>query len=294
MTEVGYPGLFTASPRASVIPMTTDGLNQRRIGLIGGGNMAEALVRGLLDSGSTAPTQLRCADPAADRRDHLGQRYGIDTTADNASLAGWADMVVLAVKPGIVTTAVDAIKDALSADTLVISIAAGVPTKTIEAGLAEGARVVRAMPNTAAIALAGASAVAKGANASDDDLASATLLFEAVGKCVVVAEKLLDAVTGLSGSGPAYVMLFIEALADGGVKAGLPRDVALTLAAQTVYGAAKLQIDSGDHPGLLKDRVTSPGGTTIAGLAQLEVGGVRGRIIDAVDAATRRSIELGS
>ena len=274
--------------------MTTDGLNQRRIGLIGGGNMAEALVRGLLDSGSTAPTQLRCADPAADRRDHLGQRYGIDTTADNASLAGWADMVVLAVKPGIVTTAVDAIKDALSADALVISIAAGVPTKTIEAGLAEGARVVRAMPNTAAIALAGASAVAKGANASDDDLASATLLFEAVGKCVVVAEKLLDAVTGLSGSGPAYVMLFIEALADGGVKAGLPRDVALTLAAQTVYGAAKLQIDSGDHPGLLKDRVTSPGGTTIAGLAQLEVGGVRGRIIDAVDAATRRSIELGS
>jgi pyrroline-5-carboxylate reductase len=150
------------------------------------------------------------------------------------------------------------------------------------------------MPNTAAIALAGASAIAAGPGALAEDLLIAKTLFDAVGRCVVVAEKLLDAVTGLSGSGPAYVMLFIEALADGGVKAGLPRDVALTLAAQTVYGAAKLQLESGEHPGVLKDRVTSPGGTTIAGLARLEAGGFRGVVIDAVDAATQRSIQLGS
>ena len=177
---------------------------------------------------------------------------------------------------------------------LVISIAAGVATPSIEKRLAPDTRVIRAMPNTAAIAQAAATGIAKGTHAGNEDLAVAKLLFEAVGRCVIVPEKLLDAVTGLSGSGPAYIMLFIEALADGGVKAGLPREIAQKLAAQTVYGSAKLQIDSGDHPGVLKDRVTSPGGTTIAGLNELEARGVRGAIIAAVDAATNRAKELGS
>jgi pyrroline-5-carboxylate reductase len=274
--------------------MTTGGLATRCIGFVGGGNMAEALVRGLLESGATSTAQLRVSDPSEARRDHLMQQYGIETTTDNAVLASWADVVVLAVKPGIVRGACEAIADALGTDAQVLSIAAGVPIKSIEKYLNDNTRVVRAMPNTAAMALAGASAVASGSHAGPEDLEVARLLFESVGRCVVVPEKLLDAVTGLSGSGPAYVMLFIEALADGGVKAGLPRDVALTLASQTVYGAAKLQIETGEHPGVLKDRVTSPGGTTIAGLAKLEAGGVRGVVIAAVDAATQRSIELGS
>lgn len=255
--------------------------------------MAEAMIRGLLHAGAVTSGQLRAADPAQARRDQLMQAYGIETMTDNAALASWADVVVLAVKPSVVSQALAEVADHLG-EALVVSIAAGVPLRSIEKKLRHGARVVRAMPNTAAMVLCGASAIAGGHAATDDDLAIAQRLFEAVGRCVVVPEKSLDAVTGLSGSGPAYVMLFIEALADGGVRAGLPRDIALTLAAQTVYGSAKLQIDSGEHPGVLKDRVTSPGGTTIAGLARLEAAGVRGAVIDAVEAATRRSIELGS
>lgn len=270
-----------------------EGLATRCVGFVGGGNMAEALVRGLLEAGATNTVQVRVAEPAASRRDHLMQQYGIETTADNAVLASWADVVVLAVKPKNVAAALVGVAEGLGPDGLVISIAAGVPTTRIEGLLADGTRVVRAMPNTPATVLSGATAVAAGGAATGADLELAVTIFEAVGRCVVVPESALDAVTGLSGSGPAYVMLVIEALADGGVKAGLPRDVALGLAAQTVYGAAKLQIESGEHPGVLKDRVTSPGGTTIAGLAQLEARGLRSALIEAVDAASRRSEELG-
>jgi pyrroline-5-carboxylate reductase len=256
--------------------------------------MAEALVRGLLQAGAASTAQLRAADPSHERRDHLMEHYGIETSQDNAVLAAWADVLVFAVKPSVMDAALGEVAGALGGDELLLSIVAGVPIARIAARLGAERRIVRAMPNTAAIALAGASAVAAGPGALPEDLITAKAMFEAVGRCVVVPEKLLDAVTGLSGSGPAYVMLFIEALADGGVKAGLPRDVALTLAAQTVYGAAKLQLDSGEHPAVLKDRVTSPGGTTIAGLARLEAGGFRASVIDAVDAATQRSIQLGS
>jgi pyrroline-5-carboxylate reductase len=176
---------------------------------------------------------------------------------------------------------------------LVVSLVAGVPIRAIESHVGAGTRVVRAMPNTAALARASATAVASGTSATDADLDVARALFDAVGKTVVLDENHLDAVTGLSGSGPAYVMLFIEALADGGVKVGLPRDVALLLAAQTVQGAAKLLIDSGEHPARLKDMVTSPGGTTIAGVSVLEAAGVRGSIMAAVEAATLRAAELG-
>ena len=176
---------------------------------------------------------------------------------------------------------------------LVVSIAAGVPIESLEARLPANTRVIRTMPNTASLALAGATAIAPGAHASEDDLAVARRLFEATGRVVVLDETLLDAVTGLSGSGPAYIMLIIEALADGGVKVGLHRDTALLLAAQTVFGSAKLLLETGEHPGRLKDMVTSPGGTAIAGLHTLEAGGLRTTLINAVESATHRSIELG-
>src|SRR5581483_1947322 len=178
-------------------------------------------------------------------------------------------------------------------DQLVVSICAGVPIEVFEARFPKGTRVVRTMPNTAAIVDAGATAIAPGTHATEADLEKARALFEAVGKVVTLEEAQLDAVTGLSGSGPAYVMLMIEALADGGVKVGLHRDTSLLLAAQTVFGSAKLLIETGEHPGRLKDMVTSPGGTAIAGLHTLEAGGLRRTLIDAVEAATERSAELG-
>jgi pyrroline-5-carboxylate reductase len=269
-------------------------IDGRKIGFIGGGNMAGAMIRGLVHSGAVTADQIRASDVKGERLDELRDKYGIVTTTDNEDLARWADVAVIAVKPQIVDRILAPLAASLNESDLVISIAAGVPIEALEARLPAGARVVRAMPNTAAIALAGATAIAPGAHATSGDLDVAKALFEAVGRCVVVDETLLDAVTGLSGSGPAYVMLMIEALADGGVKVGLGRDTALLLAAQTVYGAAKLQLETGEHPGRLKDMVTSPGGTAIAGLHTLEAGGLRRTLIDAVEAASLRAAELGA
>ncbi len=272
-------------------------IDTRRIGFIGGGNMAAALIRGLLHSQTVSPEQIQASDVKAERLAELHAKYGIATTQDNEALGRWADVIVISVKPQIVDRVLApiaaALEGSLTENDLVVSIAAGVPLESIEARLPKGARVVRAMPNTAAIALAGATAIAPGTHATQADLDVAKGLFDAVGRCVVLDESLLDAVTGLSGSGPAYVMLMIEALADGGVKVGLGRDTALLLAAQTVYGAAKLQLETGEHPGRLKDMVTSPGGTAIAGLHTLEAGGLRRTLIDAVEAATNRAGELG-
>jgi pyrroline-5-carboxylate reductase len=265
----------------------------RKIGFVGGGNMAAALIRGLLHSSTVTADQIRASDVKDERLEELRQKYAVETTIDNDALVRWADVVVIAVKPQIVDRILGAIAGGLSGTDVVISIAAGVPIDAIEARLPAGSRVIRAMPNTAAIALAGATAIAPGTHATRDDIGVARSLFEAVGRCVTLDETLLDAVTGLSGSGPAYVMLMIEALADGGVKVGLGRDVALLLAAQTVYGAAKLQLETGEHPGRLKDMVTSPGGTAIAGLHTLEAGGLRRTLIDAVEAAATRSAQLG-
>jgi pyrroline-5-carboxylate reductase len=273
--------------------MDAKALAGKRIGFIGGGNMAGALIRGLIQSHSVTPDQLVASDVKAERLSELAEKHAIKTTEDNAALVRDCDLVVISVKPQIVDRILGSIADNLKEGALTISIAAGVPIDALEARLPAKARVVRAMPNTAAIALAGATAIAPGAHATKADLDHAKALFEAVGRCVVLDESLLDAVTGLSGSGPAYVMLMIEALADGGVKVGLGRDTALLLAAQTVYGAAKLQLDTGEHPGRLKDMVTSPGGTAIAGLHTLEAGGLRRTLIDAVEAAAERSAELG-
>ncbi len=265
----------------------------KKIAFLGTGNMAEALVKGLLRAGMAAQGDVTCAEPRAERREEIAQRYGVATTASNLDAAEGADIVVLSVKPQTMDALLEEIAPAIDHRKLVISIAAGVPIQTIARKLGAGVRIVRTMPNTPALVGAGATALARGAHATDADLEQARKLFQAVGIAHVVDEALLDAVTGLSGSGPAFVFLAIEALADGGVKVGLARPVAMALAAQTVMGAAKLVLETGDHPGKLKDQVTSPGGTAIAGVHALEVGGLRAALIAAVEAATRRSHELG-
>ena len=268
-------------------------MKTRKLGFLGAGNMAGALIKGLLHAGVVLADNITASDVKADRLDQLHKTHGIRVTTDNHALAREVDVLVLAVKPQVIDKLLTEIGGDVREGTLVVSVAAGVPIESIEARLAKGARVVRSMPNMPAIALAGATAISAGTCATEADLAIARALFEAIGRVVVLDEVLLDAVTGLSGSGPAYVMLMIEALADGGVKVGLHRDTALLLAAQTVYGSAKLLLDTGEHPGRLKDMVTSPGGTAIVGLHTLESGALRKTLIDAVEAATKRSIELG-
>ncbi len=250
-------------------------MKTKQVGLIGAGNMAGALVRGLLASGTLTKEQLRVSDVRKERLEELAKAHGIVTTLDNRELVAWANLIVLSVKPQVMDRVLDDVGASIRPDTLVVSIAAGVPIKSIESRLHTGVRVVRAMPNTASIVLAGATGIAPGIHATEEDVTVAKTLFDATGRSVVLDESLIDAVTGLSGSGPAYVMLMIEALADGGVKVGLHRDTAMLLAAQTVYGSAKLLLETGEHPGRLKDMVTSPGGTAIAGLHTLEAGGLR-------------------
>jgi len=265
----------------------------KTIGFIGGGNMAAALVKGLLHSKVVPPEKIIVSDVKDERLQVLREKHGVRTTTDNHELVRDADVVVLSVKPQVIDKVLGAIGKEIRPEQLVVSVAAGVPIAAMEDRLPDGARVVRTMPNTPATVDAGATAISAGTHANDADLAIAHELFAAVGRVVTLDESLLDAVTGLSGSGPAYVMLMIEALADGGVKVGLHRDTALLLAAQTVYGSAKLLLETGEHPGRLKDMVTSPGGTAIAGLHTLESGGLRRTLIDAVEAATTRSATLG-
>ena len=270
-------------------------LDQIRIGFVGGGAMGEALAAGVLAAG-VPRSNVRAADPDPARRKQLEQSLGIEASADNASVVAASDLVVLAVKPGLVGPALAALGGAAASALsrpLWVSIAAGVPLATLRAALPAGARVVRAMPNTPALVRSGATAFVAGDGCSAQDRALARALFEGVGMAwEAPAEALLDAVTGLSGSGPAYVFVFLEALSDAGVRMGLPRDAASALAVQTVLGSARLAQETGRHPAALKDQVTSPGGTTIAGLERLEACGFRAAVHEAVAAATRRSKEL--
>jgi len=268
-------------------------LSERRIGFLGGGAMAEALIGALLAAG-VRPAHLRASDPDPARRKHLEERHGIETTAENADAVHDSDVVIVAVKPGIVPQALAAVQNT-GGDPLWISIAAGVSLDSLQAALSPSARVVRAMPNTPALVGAGATVFCGNAQTTADDADLARALFQSVGIAFTVTDEgLLDAVTGLSGSGPAYVFVFIEALADAGVRVGLPGDLAMDLAAQTVYGASKLARESDRHPAQLKDQVASPGGTTIAGLERIEAGGLRAVVYEAVAAASARSRELGS
>ncbi len=266
---------------------------ERTIAFLGAGNMAEALIKGLLRAGTARPDAIIATGRRSERMDELQRVYGVRVTSDNLTAAREADVVVLSVKPQAMDKLLVQVAPALDPRKLVISVAAGVPIAALERKLGAGARIIRTMPNTPSLVGAGACALARGEHASDEDLAVATRIFQAVGITTVVDENLLDAVTGLSGSGPAYIFLVIEALSDAGVKVGLPRYTAQKLAAQTVLGSAQLLIETGTHPGQLKDQVTSPGGTAIAGLHTLEAGGLRTTLINAVEAATRRAKELG-
>jgi pyrroline-5-carboxylate reductase len=263
------------------------------IGFIGAGNMAEALIRGLVRGGHVDANKIAASGPRRERLQALRNEYGIEVTTDNREVVKRCGLLVLAVKPQILDKVLREIGDQMHDGTLVVSIAAGVDTATIEESVAAGVRVVRAMPNVAATVGAAATAISAGKLASEADVQTARALFDAVGITVVLDEIHLDAVTGLSGSGPAYIFLILEALADAGVKVGLSRRDAQRLAAQTVMGSAKLLLDTDEHPGKLKDMVTSPGGTAIAGLHTLEEGGLRTTLINAVETATKRARELG-
>jgi pyrroline-5-carboxylate reductase len=268
-------------------------LKTSKICIIGGGMMAENILRGLLRAQLIKPDQITVSDINAERLTYIRDQFKVATSRDNIDMAGKADIIILAVKPQSMKSLLDEIKAVMSVKRLVISIAAGVKTKTLSDAVGSTARIVRTMPNIGAKVLASATAICQGPGATQDDLLTAKQIFEAIGSTVVVSEDLMDAVTGLSGSGPAYFFQFIEAMADAGVRAGLMRSVALKLAAQTCLGAARLVLETGDHPAVLKDQVTSPAGTTIEGLRVLEQGAVRATIISAVSAAVERSKELG-
>jgi pyrroline-5-carboxylate reductase len=270
-------------------------LRSKKLGFIGGGNMAEAMIKGLLSAGFIEAKNIDVSDPIASRLEFLHSEYKIKTTTDNREVVEKCDIIILAVKPQSVKKVLRGISDLVDSGKLVVSIAAGISIATLESNLEKGRKVpvVRTMPNTPALVQEGVTALAPGSHVTKADMLLAHRLFEAVGKTVDVDEVHIDAVTGLSGSGPAYIFMIIEALSDAGVKMGLPRNVANILTVQTVLGSAKLARESGKHPGELKDMVTSPGGTTISGLHTLEAGGLRTTLMNAVEAATKRSTELG-
>ena len=261
-----------------------------QLGIIGGGIMAEAILSRLLAVGTYTAGQVVVSDPLAARRQFLEEEYGVVATDQNQEVVQ-SPTVLLAVKPQVWMAAVQDL--IVPADRLIISILAGVTIEQLEKVFTEQA-VIRSMPNTPATVGEGITAIAKNRRVGDQQYQVAANIFQTVGKVISVSENQLDAVTGLSGSGPAYVAIMIEALADGGVAAGLPRGTAQELALQTVLGTAYLLAESDLHPAICKDRVTSPGGTTIAGIRALEQGGFRSTIIEAVLAATERSRELSS
>ncbi|VAW39522.1 Pyrroline-5-carboxylate reductase [hydrothermal vent metagenome] len=263
------------------------------VGLIGGGQMGEALVRGMLEARLFPPEKIMVAEPDPARQDYLRATYSVAVTADALELAKACSIIIVAVKPQIIGSVLSLYRPGITRQHLVISIAAGITIKRLEEELGEEVRIIRVMPNTPALVLAGASALSSNTKAGSEDLETAKRIFSAVGTCVELSEDLLDAVTGLSGSGPGYVFTFIEAMVDGGVLAGLPRPVAEQLVLHTVYGSAKLAMETGEPAAVLKGRVTSPGGTTITGLEVLENSGFRGAVMTAVKAATERSRNMG-
>jgi len=269
-------------------------LRNKKICFIGTGNMGEALVSGLVCSEATNTDNIICTDINEAKLETIASKYKVRTTTDNVEAIKKSDIVIYAVKPQILASILKETAASLDMSKLIISIAAGVPLAAIESSLNKDLRLIRVMPNIAAFVKESATAIAAGKNASQDDIDLAKAIFDSVGNSVFIEENvLMDAITGLSGSGPAYIFLIVDALADAGVKMGLSRDDALFLSSQTVLGAAKLLMDTKEHPGQLKDRVTSPGGTAMAGIHTQEKGGLRTTLIDAVEAATTRSRELG-
>ncbi|MCP4264953.1 MAG: pyrroline-5-carboxylate reductase [Candidatus Brocadiaceae bacterium] len=266
---------------------------KERIGFIGGGKMAEALIKGVLRAKLGSADKIIVSDVDKKRCQILEEETGIKTTRENDKVISGADIIILAIKPNVMGKILEELKNSITSGHLVVSIAAGIPLNFIESLLNEGCRAIRVMPNTPCLVGETAAAYALGKNATLNDGELVGQILDAVGKSFLLDEKQLDAVTGLSGSGPAFIYMVIEALTDGGVKMGLPRDVSTQLAAQTAFGAAKMVLEAGMHIGELKDSVTSPGGTTIEGLHALEKGGVRDALINAVEVATKKSKRLG-
>ncbi len=263
------------------------------IGFIGTGNMGEILIASLLKAKFTVPEQVMAFDADGERLRLIQKKYGIKKASDNNHLSTQCDPILLCVKPQSMREVIEEIADSLNLSKLLISIAAGIPLHSIETYARKQLRLIRVMPNINVLVQEGASAIAPGNLATDEDLKLVKAIFDCVGKSITIHEPLMDAVTGLSGSGPAYVFLMIEALIDAGVLLGMTRSQALTLAIQTVMGSAKLLSNTGEHPALLREKVTSPGGTTASGLYKLEEGGFRKILMDAVIAATQKSKELG-
>jgi pyrroline-5-carboxylate reductase len=269
-------------------------LQGKKVGFIGAGNMAEALIHGLIDTGVTNPGNIFCSDVNEERLSYLNKSRGIHISGDNLEVVRASDLIVYAVKPQVMDAVLKQTVPFIDLSKVIVSIAAGISLSVISGFSTEPLRLIRAMPNVCVSVQAGATAIVAGSHARNEDLRMAQAVFESVGRCILLtSEDLLDAVTGLSGSGPAYVFLIMEAMADAGVKAGLPRNQSLLLSAQTLFGAAKMYLDRNVHPAQLKDMVTSPGGTTIAGLYAMETGAVRGIMMAAVQAAIDRSKALG-
>ncbi|MCD6169585.1 MAG: pyrroline-5-carboxylate reductase [Candidatus Latescibacteria bacterium] len=264
----------------------------RRIAIIGAGNMGQALTGGILDAGFTQPHGITITDVDAAKLRKVEETWKVNILKENQQAAEAAQIIILAVKPGVVRGVLKEIAQVLNPQKLLISVAAGITISSIEAQLPRPVPVVRVMPNMPALIRQGISAICWGKYVKDHHIQLASEILSTIGDVVVVKEAQMDGVTGLSGSGPAYVFTLIEALSDGGVKVGLPRKLALRLAVQTVIGAAKMAAQTGGHPAVLREQVTSPGGTTIAGLHQLEAKGFRDALISAVEAAAERSREL--
>ena len=269
-------------------------LQDKKIGFIGSGNMGEALVSGLVSSNAAKPDNIICSDISSETRKEIQGKYGVLTTSSNIEVCEKSEIIIYATKPQILGSVLKETAPALDKSKLVISIAAGVPLAAIAAGLKKELRLIRSMPNICAFVKESATAVCAGKFVQEGDVELARAVFDSVGKTVFIQENILmDAFTGLSGSGPAYIFTIVDAMADAGVKMGLSRKDSLFLSTQTVLGAARLLLESREHPGQLKDRVASPGGTAIAGIHTLEQGGLRTTMINAVESAAKRSMELG-
>lgn len=267
-------------------------LQNKQIGFIGGGAMAEALIRGIIQSNLVQPDKITVSDVSGTRLEYLSNSLSVNVDTNNIAVAEKADILFLCIKPQVIHSVLETISSVISAPQVVVSIAAGICIETLEHYL-PGVAIVRVMPNTPVSVGEGMAAISLGSKATAETGELISPIFSSSGRAIVVAETAMDAVTGLSGSGPGYAFVLIDALADAGVRVGLPRQSAITLAAQTLLGAAKMVLETGEHPAKLRDMVTSPGGTTIAGIHVLEQKGVRAAVIDAVIAATNRSIEMG-
>jgi pyrroline-5-carboxylate reductase len=277
----------------SGIETVTD-ISKLRVAVLGAGKMGGILLQAFLKQQLFAPHQLLATVAHEDRAMAFSKQWGIPVSTDNAAAAAAADILLLGVKPYQIPTLVETIRPCLTPKKTLISIAASVGTGVIEAIAGKALPVIRAMPNTPSMLGAGIAALCRGSYVTDEQMHLASRIFETVGRSVIVDEKHLDAVTGLSGSGPAYIYIVIEALAEAGVKVGLPRDIATLLAAQTTFGAAKMVLDTGEHPALLKDAVTTPAGCTVDGLLEIEEGGLRVTLIKAVMRATERARQLAT